>query len=104
MQSVGPEFDLGNMADLIAMETGINPITGRTVLSAFAAMLPQALAKYGRAEFHDLGTFRLEQRAADSGLTPDGKEWQTPERLKVVFKASPAVCRAVSAERGQPTY
>lgn len=103
MQHVGPEFDLGNMADLIATETGINPHNTREVLAKFAELLPQALVKYSRVELSGLGVFRLKMRAARAGVFA-GQAWETPERVQVRFKAAPAVCRVVADGLDTPAY
>ena len=103
MKSVGAEFDLGNMADLIATETGINPHNTREVLLKFAELLPQALVKYNRVELHSIGVFRLKVRASRAGVFA-GKAWETPERIQVRFKAAPAVCAVVAEGMERPAY
>ena len=103
MQNVGPEFDLGNMADLIATETGINPHNTREVLLKFAELLPQALVKYSRVELYQIGVFSLKVRGPRAGIFA-GQTWETPERIQVRFKAAPAVCAVVAEGMERPAY
>ena len=103
MQNVGPEFDLGNMADLIATETGINPHNTREVLLKFAELLPQALVKYNRVELYKIGVFSLKIRQPRAGVF-NGQAWETPERIQVRFKAAPAICEVVAEGLERPAY
>jgi nucleoid DNA-binding protein len=100
----GPEFDLTDMALAAAHKTGFSQRTCKEVLDAFAELLPDVLAEYGRIEMHGLGVFRIEKRAARSGLTPDGQPWETPERQEVVFHAAPAINTALTERTGVETY
>lgn len=66
------------------------------VIELFGQVLAEALAEHGRVEIHEIGVFRLENRAAREGVTPGGEAWETPERKKVEFDAAPALASAIS--------
>jgi nucleoid DNA-binding protein len=102
--SPGQEFDLTDMALAAAHRTGFSPKACKDVLDAFAAILPEVLAEYGRADLHHIGVFRIEKRAPRSGITPDGQPWDTPERQEVVYHAAPAINTALTERTGVETY
>ena len=109
------EFDLTDLSAAVAAkimhtdqdgaEPRYTPSEIREVLETAFATIPDGMVEHGgRVEFHGFGTFRLELRAADSGTTPDGTPWETPERNKVVFKPAPAFLRVIAERTGMPVY
>jgi nucleoid DNA-binding protein len=101
------EFDRRNLAYNIAEKTGLDQGDVLKMLTALPEILAGALSIPdfgGRVEVHGLGTFRLEHRHARHGRTPDGKDWNTPERQEIVFHAWPTLAQAVAKWTDKETY
>lgn len=104
MIEVKGEVDRQEVAYEIAERSGISPVEALEALKYMGSVIADYLAVYQRAEIHGLGTFSLERRAPRHGKTPDGAEWETPERLEIVFEAWPTVAQIVAERTGVPTY
>lgn len=85
------EFDLHDLAKC----SGVSVDNICTVF----AVLAEALAVHRRADLHDIGVFKLEQRAPRHGTTPDGQAWETPERWQATFDAAPDFADLIQSSR-----
>lgn len=75
------------------------------VLKSEHSTIADALCVFdGRVEIKDFGTFTLVLRPPDSGVDPNGNPWETPERYKVKFKASPAFLAIIEERTGIPAF
>lgn len=118
MKKEGAEFDRGDLARHISEQTIFTDPHGEpwpegyiiserdalSVLKIIAGAIPDAIAEFGRVEIKDLGVFTIEHRAPDSGVTPDGDKWETPERNKIVFRAAPAFVKIIEDRTGMAAY
>lgn len=89
IEKSGSEF---NRSDLIAeIERRLNgiPPTVEGVVHAYAVVLGDALAEFGRVEIVDLGTFKLSRRAEKQSHGFSGEVVVIPEHQKITFKAAP---------------
>lgn len=118
MKKEGAEFDRGDLARHISEQTLFSDPHGEpwpegyiiserdalSVLKIISGAIPDAIVEFGRVEIADFGVFTLEHRAADSGVTPDGERWETPERNKIVFRPSPAFKQIIAERTGMAAY
>lgn len=118
MKKIGEDFDRGDLARYISEQTLFADAHGEpwpegyiiserdalSVLKIISSAIPDAIAEFGRVEIKDLGVFTIERRAADSGVTPDGERWETPERNKIVFRPSPAFKQIIAERTGMAAY
>lgn len=110
----GTEFDRSDLAEEIAVRSVVTDVDdpyqtftkedALELIELFGQVLAEALAEHGRVEIHEIGVFRLENRAAREGVTPSGEAWETPERKKVEFEAAPALASAISEITQTPIY
>ena len=98
-----PEVDRKDLAYTIAERTGLSPVEALETLKHLGPAIADGLVTHNRVEIANVGTFRLEKRAARSG-TLNGAAWTTPERLEIVFEAWPSVAEIVATRTGIPTY
>jgi len=98
-----PEIDRKDLAFAIAERSSLSPVEALETLKHLGPAIADALVSHGRAEIHGFGTFRLEKRAPLKGVL-NGKAWETPERLEIVFEAWPSVAEIVATRTGVPTY
>lgn len=102
MEKQGSEFDRGDLVRHISSETGIGEDTCLEVIKRASSAIADALVEFERVEIHDLGVFQIEGRKADSGVLPNGKTWNAPERLKVVFRPANTLKQIISQRRKFP--
>lgn len=109
------EFDRSDLAEALAARVvDFDPEEGATprhtkgeiieLLGHLGEVLAEALAEHSRVEIHEIGVFKLDQREAREGVTPDGNAWQTPERKKVEFDAAPRLATAIQEITNTPIY
>lgn len=96
MQKEGKEFDRGDLIRHIAEKTGLPIAEVQKVVEWVPITIADAINFFGRAEIKDFGTFTTATVAADKGFLPDGEPWAAPERLKIKFRAAPAIKEQVA--------
>lgn len=106
------EFAFSEILDTVVAESGVEKREAQAVLEAFFLKLPTAVAEHGRVDLSGkgFGVFRLEARAADSGVYPspngaggfDMLPWGKPERDEIVFRPSPGFTTGVAIVTGKP--
>lgn len=89
-------------SDLIATmaaNAGISKAQAAKALTAFEDSLTASVAKDGRFALSGIGTFKVAERGARSGVSQLGgtqKSWSTPAYKTVTFKAAPGLKDAVN--------
>lgn len=98
--------DLNELRQIIVHRTGIDLNTVGEVLDAFFAVNAEAVAIHSSTLLHGIGVFKLVQRAARSGNTPDGTPWERPAGFELVFEPSEDYKRRIEefAGSGEPIY
>lgn len=112
MKKDGHEFDLHDLVSEIAAryETAIRNSetvyeTVEVVLKAFAAVLPDALSEFSRAELNQIGVFQIAPRAERKGRNfGTGEVITIPARQKIEYHAAPALSEIVEERTGVDTY
>ena len=100
---MNPEIDRKDIAFDIAERSNLSPVEALETLKHLGPAIAGGLVTNNRVEIKDVGTFRLEKRAPLKGVL-NGKAWETPERLEIVFEAWPTVAQIVADRTGVPTY
>jgi len=100
---MNPEIDRTDISYVIALHSSLSPVAVLETLKRLGPAIADALVSHNRVEIHGFGTFRLEKRAARRGIL-NGAEWETPERMEIVFEAWPTVAEIVATRTGVPTY
>lgn len=103
VKDIKGEADYNEIRQIVIHRTGENPDTLRGVLDTFWDVIAEALAIHDRVELHGIGVFKLVDRKEDSGLDPQGRPWETPERREIVFQPSDAYAEKVKAFTGEDT-
>lgn len=78
-------FDLSDLIKEVEKRMGAEQADiGNTIATAFD-ILKERLAKQGYVELHQFGSLTLKTKKPKHGTDPHGNEFNTPERMKVVF-------------------
>ena len=120
MKKLGAEFDRGDLERHIHENTQIVDNSGggepypeeyripldivSEVVRAIPSAIADAIVEFGRVEIADFGVFTTQHRDPDTGTLPDGSTWTIPERMKIVFRPSPALLRIIAERTGMPCY
>ena len=110
MTKEGAEFDRSDLVREIVARYGGAIADAKTpdeatllVLKAFSAILPDALAKFGRVELHDIGTFTIEARQRKTGEDEEGNPMFEPTGVdKIAFRPASFIASLVSSRTGRP--
>lgn len=97
------EADYNDLRQIVMHRTGENPDTVRNILGTFWDVLAEVLAIHDRAELRGVGVIKLEDRERRSGLDPQGRPWETPDRREIEFHASAAYAQKVQEFTGEET-
>jgi nucleoid DNA-binding protein len=105
-------FDKTELSGAISKEFELSPTAAKNVIDLIFEKIQAALSEGRTVELHEIGAFRLKEKAARKGRVPDGNpdgiqegaEWETPPRLKVVFKAYTAFAEHIGEKLGKPVY
>lgn len=103
VKDIKGEADYNEVRQIIIDRVGQNVTMIHDVLDAFWDVIAEALAIHDRVELHGIGAFKLVDRKEDSGLDPQGRPWETPERREIVFQPSDAYAEKVKAFTGEDT-
>lgn len=110
MTKTGAEYDLGDLIREIVARYGDQMDNAETqadairiAMKGFAAILPDALAEFGRVELHDIGTFAVEARQRKTGADENGNPTFEPTGAdKIAFRPAPLIASLVSSRTGRP--
>ena len=110
MTKEGAEFDRSDLIREIVARYGDAIAEAATpaeatllVLKAFSAILPDALAEFGRVELHDIGTFTIEARQRKTGEDEEGNPMFEPTGVdKIAFRPASFIASLVSSRTGRP--
>ena len=105
-------FDKTELSFAISEEFELTPTAAKNVVNLVFEKIQNALAEGRTVELHEIGAFRLKEKAARLGRVPDGNPdgiqegvvWETPPRQKVVFKAYTAFAAEIAERLGKPVY
>lgn len=109
MNKQGSEFDRGDLAREIVARFGDQMDDAETqedavltVLKGISAILPDALAEFGRIEWHDLGVFAVQARQRKTGEDEEGNPLFEPTGTdKISFRPAPFVESILSSRTGR---
>jgi len=98
--------DLNELRQIIVNRTGVDLNTVSEVLDAFFTVNAEAVAIHDSTMLHGIGVFKLVQRAARKGHTPDGTPWERPAGFELVFEPSEDYKRRIEDFAGseEPIY
>jgi len=85
--AIEKNLDRNELATLVAVNTNVDKEFVQRILGSFFSELRTGLAKTGYAEIAGLGSFRIVDRAARSGVTPGGNPYSIGKRKTVKFEA-----------------
>ena len=95
-------FDLKELVQAVATETGQPIKEVETVLHKGFSVLANKIASDGRAEVHGFGSFHTVQLAPESGVNPKGASYEVGPRIKVEFNAFKTLREEIEATTGIP--
>ena len=105
-------FDKTELSLAILEEFELSPTAAKNVINLVFQKIQNALAEGRTVELHEIGAFRLKEKAARQGHVPDGNPdgiqegelWETPPRLKVVFTAYTAFAEHIGEKLDRVVY
>jgi len=105
-------FDKTELSFAISEEFELTPTAAKNVINLVFEKIQNALSEGRTVELHEIGAFSLKEKAARIGRVPDGNPdgiqegvvWETPPRLKVVFKAYTAFAEHIGEKLDRVVY
>lgn len=85
MSDIIANLDRTELVRLVQEETRFPERDINRILDSFFGHTIKGVALTGYAEIHGLGSFKVEKAAPRKGKTPQGQDFDVPERTKVNF-------------------